>query len=161
MEQRIQIRTQYKEHFIHIQGVGKKTEKNNDWARGYGISVDLRADKQITSWLAHETPSLPSAASPDSILYIKVGILQYMDGYQMHISGSPLNHPLGCRLDMIEDSPSSEAIIRFAQANDLFYDWTDECRWRSEDSPFDALVKTTGEIIGALAKHTQMEDEEE
>ena len=161
MKQRIQVRTQYKEHFIHIQGVGKKTEENNDWARGYGISVDLRGNKEITSWLTQQTPLMASAASPDSILYIEVDIGQFDDGYQMHIHGSPLNHIAGCRLDMIEGSPSSEAIIRFAQANGLVNDHTDESRWRSEDSPFDALVKTTGEIIGALAKHTQMEDEEE
>ena len=144
MKEQIQVRTQYKKHFIHIQGVGKKTEKNNDWARGYGISVDLRANQQITSWLEQQTPLLISAASPDSKLYIMVDIFQHKDGYQMHIGGSPLNHPLGCRLDMIENSPSSEAIINFAHANDLCYDHTDESRWRSEDSAFDALHDVLG-----------------
>ena len=73
-----------------------------------------------------------------------VDIFQHKDGYQMHIGGSPLNHPLGCRLDMIENSPSSEAIINFAHANDLCYDHTDESRWRSEDSAFDALHDVLG-----------------
>tara|TARA_R100001463_G_scaffold13485_5_gene36286 strand:+ start:3395 stop:3826 length:432 start_codon:yes stop_codon:yes gene_type:complete len=136
MKQQIQVRTQYKQHFIHIQGVGKKTEEDNSWARGYGISVDLRANEQITSWLEKQTPLLNSAASPDSKLYIEVDIGEFEDGYQMHINGSQLNHPAGCRLDIIHDSPAGVAIILFAIENGLMNDHTDESRWRSEDSPY-------------------------
>lgn len=109
-EPRLQVRCQYDNNRIHIQGIGEPTVN-----RKYGIALELRAPISLTEWLNDQTPTHKSPAS-GSMLYIPIQMYHYIehDGtVQFLIQGEELNHPQGAMLDVSMESPAVETLVGF------------------------------------------------
>ena len=112
-EKRIQVRCDYDINRIHIQGVGTPTVN-----REYGMAIELRAPPEITSWLREQEPDQKSPAS-GGMFYVKARVIHYTehDTYQLHVFGDELNHKDGVRLDLAEDVPLVQTLLKFADNN--------------------------------------------
>ena len=111
-EARLQVRTQFDNNRIHIQGVGEPTVN-----RKYGIALELRAPPELTEWLSEQTPTLASPAS-GSVLYAPLEVISYVEHEgtaQLLIKGSELNHPSGAMLDIKDDSVAIQTLIDFVK----------------------------------------------
>ena len=109
-EPRLQVRCQYDNNRIHIQGVGEPIVN-----RKYGIALELRAPTDLTEWLNDQTPTNKSPAS-GSLLYIPLQMYHYIehdDVVQFLIKGTELNHPSGAMLDVSMESPAVETVVAF------------------------------------------------
>tara|TARA_Y100001972_G_scaffold115430_1_gene152123 strand:- start:54 stop:470 length:417 start_codon:yes stop_codon:yes gene_type:complete len=109
---RIQVRCNYDDHRIHIQGVGEPTVN-----RKYGIALELRAPISLTGWLAEQTAKLNSPASGNQ-LYIEMEVCHYpeADKNQLLIHGTELNHPEGAMLNISTESGDVKVLMDFVKA---------------------------------------------
>ena len=109
---RIQVRCNYDDHRIHIQGVGEPTVN-----RKYGIALELRAPISLTGWLAEQTAKLNSPASGNQ-LYIEMEVCHYpeADKNQLLIHGTELNHPEGAMLNISSESGDVKVLMDFVKA---------------------------------------------
>jgi hypothetical protein len=107
---RLQVRCQFDEHRLHVQGVSAEHKTN----REYGCAHELRVPTQVTTWLGQKDPELKSAAS-SSVLYVPLHLWATPEGYQFFIKGSEFNHPDGLVLNVHPDNLSVKALIDFAQ----------------------------------------------
>ena len=109
---RLQVRCNYDDHRIHIQGVGEPTVN-----RKYGIALELRAPISLTGWLAEQTAKLKSPASGNQ-LYIEMEVCHYpeADKNQLLIHGTELNHPEGVMLNISTESSDVKNLIDFVKA---------------------------------------------
>ena len=109
---RLQVRCNYDDHRIHIQGVGEPTVN-----RKYGIALELRAPISLTGWLAEQTAKLNSPASGNQ-LYIEMEVCHYpeADKNQLLIHGTELNHPEGAMLNISTESGDVKVLMDFVKA---------------------------------------------
>jgi hypothetical protein len=114
METRMQVKCDYDEGRMHIQGVSD-VEDN----RGYGHCVKIRTDVNVSMWLREQEPVLKSAASQE-LLYTPFTIYEYDNQVcQMFIPGSACNHPSGAVLDMHPLSSGVSSLLKWARASNL------------------------------------------
>ena len=121
----VQVRCQYSENRIHIQGIG---ETDN---RPYGFACKYSVPKEMSDWLRVQEDNLfPSLASGTSVnIYIRgVYITQYSDGYQISVGGVGGNFDESYVLDLVTDKSHIMAMIDWASNNDLLIDGTDTLR---------------------------------
>jgi hypothetical protein len=133
IEKRIQVRCQYSDNMIHVQGIGNPEPTGGN--RKYGMATELRVPIELTNWLKGQEPTAKSPASGDQ-LYIPLRLVRYVVDshtpcYQLFIEatapgGDPLNHPMGAVLDMQPLSQPVKDLIAFCEANEIQVDSTDE-----------------------------------
>lgn len=115
----VQVRCQYSENMIHIQGIG---ETDN---RPYGLSMEVRVPPSVTDWLAMQKPTRESKASKGAMLYIPVRVLGYDDGsYQMLITstvdgGDPHNHTDGMMLNIKNDTMNNLKFLEWCKTSEV------------------------------------------
>ena len=128
MTKRLQVRCQYSDTLMHIQGVGEQTveQGTNIW-RPYGMAAEYRIPKELNDWLGMQEPINQSPASGDT-LYIPFELFLYAVGdeqiVQVLIRSSPtgtdlLNHPEGAMLNVKPNMQMVNELVKFAQENDL------------------------------------------
>ena len=114
METRMQVKCDYDEGRMHIQGVSD-IEDN----RKYGHATKIRTDVNVSMWLREQEPVLKSAASQE-LLYTPFTIYEYDNQVcQMFIPGSACNHPNGAVLDMHPLSNGVSSLLKWARASKL------------------------------------------
>ena len=114
METRMQVKCDYDEGRMHIQGVSD-IEDN----RKYGHATKIRTDVNVSMWLREQAPVLKSAASQE-LLYTPFTIYEYDNQVcQMFIPGSACNHPNGAVLDMHPLSNGVSSLLKWARASKL------------------------------------------
>ena len=114
MEKRMQVKCDYDDGRMHVQGVSD-IEDN----RKYGHATKIRTDVNVSMWLREQDPVLNSAASQE-LLYTPFAIYEYDNQVcQMFIPGSPCNHENGAVLDMHPLSSGVASLLRWAKASDM------------------------------------------
>ena len=114
METRMQVKCDYDEGRMHIQGVSD-IEDN----RKYGHATKIRTDVNVSMWLREQEPVLKSAASQE-LLYTPFTIYEYDNQVcQMFIPGSSCNHTNGAVLDMHPLSSGVSSLLKWARASKL------------------------------------------
>ena len=114
MEARMQVKCDYDEGRMHIQGVSD-IEDN----RKYGHATKIRTDVNVSMWLREQAPVLKSAASQE-LLYTPFTIYEYDNQVcQMFIPGSACNHANGAVLDMHPLSSGVSSLLKWARASKL------------------------------------------
>ena len=114
METRMQVKCDYDEGRMHIQGVSD-IEDN----RKYGHATKIRTDVNVSMWLREQEPVLKSAASQE-LLYTPFTIYEYDNQVcQMFIPGSACNHANGAVLDMHPLSSGVSSLLKWARASNL------------------------------------------
>ena len=129
MTKRIQVRCEYSDNMIHIQGIGDPEHGGGN--RKYGMATELRVPIEMTAWLRGQTPTAQSPASGDK-LYVPLRLVRYdkfsgdtgKSVYQLFIEstldgGDPLNHPMGAVLDMQLLSQPVMEFISFCEGNNI------------------------------------------
>lgn len=114
-ERRIQVRCEYDNNRIHIQGVGNPTIN-----REYGVALELRAPPELTDWLREQEPTNTSPAS-GAMYYVESMLLHYQkyDTYQLLISGDELNHKSGAMLDLSMESNTVQMLVGFIEKMEI------------------------------------------
>ena len=109
-EERMQVKCNYDDEMMHIQGVSGKAQMG----REYGIAEKVRTTMEVSMWLREQPPVLKSAASGE-LMYTPLSIYKYANGVcQMFIPGSPCNHPQGAILGLHPLSLGVQRILSFA-----------------------------------------------
>tara|TARA_R110002020_G_scaffold2899_7_gene13445 strand:+ start:560 stop:1006 length:447 start_codon:yes stop_codon:yes gene_type:complete len=118
----VQVRCQYSENRIHIQGIG---ETDN---RPYGLSMEIRVPPSVTDWLAMQKPTRESKATSGAMLYVPVRVLGYGDEkYQMLIAstvdgGDPHNHTDGMMLNIKNDTMNNLKFLEWCKTSEVIED---------------------------------------
>ena len=128
INERMQIKCNYDDKMMHVQGVTKDTHEGGN--RKYGIALKLRTTLEVSQWLREQTPLYESAASGNT-LYIPFEIRKYEDNnVQFHIVGSKGNHPMGVMLDVQPADKDIRQLLMFAQNSGLIVNVNEESRWQ-------------------------------
>lgn len=128
IKERIQIKCNYDDKMMHIQGVAKDTHDGSN--RKYGIALKLRTTLEVSQWLREQTPTHESAASGGT-MYIPLEIRRYKDSViQMHINGSKGNHDNGVMLDVQPADKDIRQLLKFAHNAGLIVNVDEESRWQ-------------------------------
>lgn len=128
IKERIQIKCNYDDKMMHIQGVTK--DRHDGSNRKYGIALKLRTTLEVSQWLREQTPTHESAASGGT-MYIPLEIRKYKDSViQMYINGSKGNHDDGVMLDVQPADKDIRQLLKFAQNAGLIVDVDEESRWQ-------------------------------
>jgi|19_taG_2_1085344.scaffolds.fasta_scaffold00432_11 hypothetical protein len=110
-EERMQVKCNYDDELMHIQGVSGNTQMG----REYGIAEKMRTTMEVSMWLREQPPVLKSAASGE-LLYTPFTIYRYANGVmQMFIPGTPANHPQGAMLGLHPLSEGVKRVLTFAK----------------------------------------------
>jgi len=115
----VQVRCQYSENMMHIQGMGISDN------RPYGLSMEVRVPPSVTDWLGMQKPTRESKASAGAMLYVPVRVLVYTDGeYQLLIAstvdgGDPYNHNEGLMLNIKKDTLNNTKFLQWCDDNSI------------------------------------------
>lgn len=110
MEERMQVKCNYDEEMMHIQGVSETVQRG----REYGIAEKVRTTMEVSMWLKEQPPVLKSAASGE-VLYTPFSIHKYENGLcQFFIPGTEGNHPKGAVMNLHPLSEKIQKLLKFA-----------------------------------------------
>lgn len=120
-EERLQVKCNYDDELMHIQGVSGKAQMG----REYGIAEKVRTTLDVSLWLREQPPVLKSAASGE-LLYTPFTIYRYANGVmQMFVPGTPANHPQGAMLGLHPLSEGVKRVLTFAKKAGFIQDVDD------------------------------------
>ena len=129
MEERMQVKCNFDEGRLHIQGVSKSHQQG----RKYGMAIKMRTNPDVSAWLREQPPVLKSAASGE-VMYTPFNIYKYKDNTcQLFIPGSSANHPEGAVLDLHPMNSNVRALLEFAVKSGLIVE-VDKARYVPHDN---------------------------
>ena len=129
MEESMQVKCNFDEGRLHIQGVSGTYQQG----RKYGMAIKMRTNADVSAWLREQPPVLKSAASGE-VMYTPFNIYRYKDNTcQLFIPGSPANHPEGAVLDLHPKNSNVRALLEFGIKSGLIVDMETE-RWVPKDN---------------------------
>ena len=111
MEERLQVKCNYDEGMMHIQGVSNDVNQG----REYGFATKVRTTTEVSMWLRDQPAVMKSAAS-GTLAYTPFQIIRYSNKVpQIFIPGTPGNHPSGAVLNMHPLSAGIKNLLQFAE----------------------------------------------
>ena len=116
-EDRMQVKCNYDDGMMHIQGVTSTMCEGMN--RKYGYAERMQCQKGVSDWLKMQTPTLKSGASGE-MMYIPFEILRYENGVvQFMVRGDELNHPEGMVCDINPAKNDIKGLLAFARNANL------------------------------------------
>ncbi len=122
MEERLQVKCNYDEGVMHIQGVSKSVNQG----REYGFATKVRTTTEVSMWL-REQPAVNLSAASNTLAYTPFQIIRYTNKVpQIFIPGTPGNHPSGAVLNMHPLSVGVKNLLLFAEKAGFIEDSDEE-----------------------------------
>jgi hypothetical protein len=128
MEERLQVKCNYDNGLMHVQGVSKTVNQG----REYGFATKMRTTTEVSMWLKEQPPVLKSAAS-NTLAYTPFQIIRYSNKVpQLFIPGTPANHPNGAVLNLHPLSNGVKQLLSFAEKAGFIQD-SDELPFTTDE----------------------------
>ena len=124
-EARMMARVNWETPMLHLQGIGEED------GRPYGMSIDIRVQPDVLTWLNQQEPTMPSAnqlidgnTGEPSILhktnqYIEARVQADGERIAILLVGESANHPEGALIELSTTASSIDFVVNFAEANGI------------------------------------------